>query len=134
AVIAPTVAFAAVGGLFRQLPATSSQLAARSWQRWAPGAWLALGILFAIGAAASTFLALRAAPVSFDRRGSDLEALGSRIHGKRVIFVGVDRFAAYRLRGTRVEAPGGYVPPAIEPRKQKPWLQGRSVDFDSGAP
>jgi hypothetical protein len=113
AVIAPTVAFAALGGL----------LAARS------RALVALGVVFAVGAAASTFLALRAAPMSFDRRGSELEALGSRIQGKRVIFLGVDRFAAYRLRGTRVEAPAGYVPPAIEPRR--PWQQGEAVDFDS---
>ena len=113
AVIAPTVAFTALAGL----------LAARS------RVLLALGVVFAIGVAASTFLALRAAPMSFDRHGSELEALGSRIQGKSVIFLGVDRFAAYRLRGTRVEAPGGYVPPEIQPRR--PWKQGEAVDFDT---
>jgi hypothetical protein len=145
AVIAPVVAFTALKGLFSESPAASRrlptagvfsespaasrQLAARSWQRRLPTAWLALGLLFAIGAAASTFLALRAAPMSFDRRGSELDALGSRIQGKSVIFLGVDRFAAYRLHGTRVEAPGGYVPPHIEPRRK--WKQGEAVDFDT---
>ena len=141
AVIAPTVAFVALRGLLAwpkadsgERAAGSGQSAADSTQRRVLAGALALGVLFAIGAAVSTFLALRSAPVSFDRRGSDLEALGSQIQGKQVIFLGVDRFAAYRLRGTRVEAPGGYVPPAIEPRRQKPWLQGGSVDFDSVAP
>src|SRR5204862_119553 len=76
-------------------------------------------VLCVVGAAVWTFRALRAAPRGFDRRGSELQAIGSRIQDKRVIFFGVDRFAAYWLHGTRVEAPGGYVPPAIEPRKHK---------------
>ena len=147
AVIAPTLAFTALKGLLawptpdrgRQTADRRQQLAAGGWQVGGgrPSmrmAALGLGVLFAIGAAVSTFLALRAAPMSFDRRGSELQALGSRIQDKRVIFLGVDRFAAYWLHGTRVEAPGGYVPPAIEPRKHKQWVQGRAIDFDSVAP
>jgi hypothetical protein len=131
AVIAPTLAFTALRGLFAWPSAAGTRGdGRRAWGR-AP---LVLGALFAIAAAVSTFLALRSAPVSFDRRGSELHALGSRIQDKRVIFLGVDRFAAYWLHGTRVEAPGGYVPPAVEPRKHKNWVQGRAVDFDSVAP
>ena len=95
---------------------------------------LALGAVFAIGAGASTFLALRSAPMSFDRRGGDLEALASKIQGKSVIFLGLDRFAAYWLRGTLVQSPGGYVPPEVKARSQKPWLQGQGIDFDTVSP
>ena len=101
---------------------------------WEPKAALALGVLFAIGAAFSTFLALRAAPVSFDRRGSDLETLASRIDRKPVIFLGLDRFAGYWLRGTLVQSPGGYVPPEVKARADKPWRQGQGIDFDTVSP
>jgi hypothetical protein len=128
AVMAPLLAFTALKGLLDPN--------AWRWQprRWLPTAALALGALFAIGAAISTFLALRDAPVSFDRRGNDLGALAARIDGKSVIFLGLDRFAAYRLRGTLVQSPGGYVPPEVQARRQKPWLQGEPIDFDTVSP
>src|SRR5690606_14025597 len=76
--------------------------------RWllAPGrgrwgfARFAVGIFFAALAATSTFLALRAAPVGFDGRQQALERLAERAEGERLVFLGVDRFAAYYLRGT----------------------------------
>ncbi len=102
--------------------------------REAPGSSSPSARVFAIGAAASTFLALRSAPMSFDRRGADLETLASRIQGKSVIFLGLDRFAAYWLRGTLVQSPGGYVPPEVKARSQKPWLQGQGIDFDTVSP
>ena len=101
---------------------------------WRPELPSPSGAVFAIGAAASTFLALRSAPMSFDRRGADLETLASKIHGKSVIFLGLDRFAGYWLRGTLVQSPGGYVPPEVKARKQKPWLQGQGIDFDTVSP
>ena len=60
-------------------------------------------------------------PDELRRRGADLETLASRIQGKSVIFLGLDRFAAYWLRGTLVQSPGGYVPPEVKARSQKPW-------------
>jgi hypothetical protein len=153
AVMAPLLAFVALRGLFAWAPAVraNKQQAASSKQHserggcslpaarwsgpsWVPTAAIALGVLFAIGAAISTFLALRDAPVSFDRRGDDLATLAARIDGKGVIFLGLDRFAAYRLRGTLVQSPGGYVPPQVKARRQKPWRQGEPVDFDTVSP
>lgn len=104
--------------------------------RWwlAPGAsWrLAVGSVFAALALASTFLALREAPVGFDDRGRELESLVERIPPEDdVVFLGVDRFAGYWMRGTLMRSPGGYVPAEIGARTSKTWQQGLPVDFDT---
>ena len=125
AVIAPTVVLAALLGL------------------WGAGTWksttrrrlaVGLGVLFAAAGLVSTLLALRSAPVGFDQRARDLEALGAEIQGRSVVFLGLDRFAAYWLRGTLIRAPGGYVPPDISDRAGKRWEQGLAVDFDTMSP
>lgn len=95
---------------------------------------LGVGAGFAVLALASTFLALRAAPVGFGDRGEDLHELAQRIDGDSVAFLGIDRFAAYYLRGTLVESPGGYVPPDVKARPQKTWQQGLALDFDTLSP
>ena len=93
---------------------------------------LGVGALFAALALASTFLALREAPVGFDERGrEDLRALAEEADGEPLVFLGVDRFAAYYLRGTLIESPGGYVPPDVEARPEKTWQQGLAMDFDT---
>jgi hypothetical protein len=51
-----------------------------------------------------------------------------------VAFLGVDRFGAYRLRGTLIRSPGGYVPPEVAARPDKVWQQGKAMDFDTLAP
>ena len=95
----------------------------------------AVGGLFAALALASTFLALRAAPVGFDERGAqDLRSLAERIQGEEVVFLGVDRFAGYWLRGTLAESPGGYVPRDVDARPEKTWQQGLAMDFDTLSP
>jgi hypothetical protein len=81
--------------------------------------------------AASTFLALRATPIGFDQRGRELESLAGLVQGRSVVFLGVDRFAAYWLRGTLVRSPGGYVPPEVKARPKKVWQQGLAMDFDT---
>jgi hypothetical protein len=81
--------------------------------------------------AVSTFLALRAAPVGFDQRGSELEHLAGLIQGRSVAFFGVDRFAPYWLRGTLAESPGGNVPTEVPAREKKQWLPGLAMDFDT---
>ena len=86
---------------------------------------------FAIGAGVSTFLALREAPVGFYDRGEELEQLAERIEGDSVVFLGVDRFAGYWLRGTLIRSPGGYVPAEVSARPQKVWQQGRAMDLDT---
>lgn len=96
---------------------------------------LGVGALFAALALASSFLALRAAPVGFDERGRDLEVLAERIGSDDdVVFLGVDRFAGYWLRGTLARSPGGYVPAEIGARTSKTWQQGQALDFDTLEP
>ncbi len=93
---------------------------------------LAVGSLFAALALGSTFLALRDAPVGFDERQRDLEVLAERIGpDDDVVFLGVDRFAGYYLRGTLARSPGGYVPAEIGGRTAKTWQQGQQLDFDN---
>lgn len=87
-----------------------------------------------VAALLSTLLALRAAPVGFDDRSSALERLAERAKGGSVLFLGVDRFAGYRLRDTLARAPAGYVPQEIAGRPGKFWQQGDAADFDSIEP
>jgi hypothetical protein len=123
AVMAPLLMLVALRALFE--PPEEGE------RRGATLARYALGAGFALAAMASTFLALRAAPVGFDERADGLERLGDQIHGETVAFLGVDRFGAYRLRGTLVRSPGGYVPPEVAARPDKRWQQGKAMDFDT---
>ena len=118
AVMAPLVVAVTLGGLLSAAGRGRRVLAA-------------LGALVALGMAASTLLALREAPVGFTDRGDELEALAERIEGEAVAFLGVDRFAAYWLRGTLIESPGGYVPPEVRARPEKVWQQGDAMDLDT---
>ena len=125
AVIAPLVVVAALGALLR----------ARGCPGAAPDrARYALGAIVAVALAASTFLALRAAPVGFDQRGDELESLAGLVQGRSVAFLGVDRFAGYWLRGTLMRSPGGYVPAEVKARPKKVWQQGLAMDLDTLAP
>jgi hypothetical protein len=137
AIVSPLVMFAALRAL----------LAPRGWSRagpdpgqkrdWPGGltwARYALGAVFVVVAGISTFLALRAAPMSFDERGHELETLGAKADGDSLLFLGVDRMAGYWLRDTLVESPGGYVPPEVKARPQKTWQQGRAMDLDTVRP
>ena len=90
----------------------------------------AIGVAVLACATLSTLLALRA-PVGFDDRAAGLEQTGERAEGESVAFLGVDRFAGYRLRGTLARAPAGYVPGEIESRPEKRWQQGDAADFDN---
>jgi hypothetical protein len=123
AVMAPLVMLVALRGLLA--PAQAGETRHVALARYA------LGVGFAIAAVASTFLALRGAPVGFDQRAEGLERLGERIQGEAVAFLGVDRFGAYRLRGTLIRSPGGYVPPEVAARPDKRWQQGKAMDFDT---
>lgn len=92
------------------------------------------GAFVLVAATISTLLALRAAPVGYDNRSSGLEQLAERIEGESVVFLGVDRFSGYRLRGTLARAPAGYVPEEIASRPEKTWQQGLAADFDTVEP
>jgi hypothetical protein len=123
AVIAPLVLLVSLRALFA--PATNDQRRTTTTIR------TAAGIAVLACATLSTLLALRSAPVGFDDRALGLERLGERAEGESVAFLGVDRFAGYRLRGTLARAPAGYVPEEIESRPEKRWQQGDPADFDS---
>jgi hypothetical protein len=91
-----------------------------------------LAVVFVAGAAGSTFLALRAAPVGTEARAAELEQLRAEVEGKPVLLLVADRFAPYRLRGAKVGSPGGYVPSReLNGRPGKRWDQGRALEFDS---
>jgi hypothetical protein len=120
-ILAPLVVLVGLGGLFSATGRARRPL-------------LALGAVAAVALAASTFLALREAPVGFDDRGQELEQLAARADGETVLFLGVDRFGAYWLRGTLIESPGGYVPPEIKARPEKIWQQGDPLDLDTVVP
>ena len=92
----------------------------------------ALAAVFVFGAAASTFLALRVAPVGTTDRVADLRELQEVVGGDRVLYLVPDRFAPARLEGTRVGSPGGYVPSTdIPARRAKRWDQGLPLDLDT---
>ena len=105
-------------GLGARLPAQASSAGSSPWR-----------------CRVSTFLALRAAPVGFDQRGRRARAaLAGLVRGETVVFLGVDRFAGYWLRGTlmreprRLRARGGQGSP------EKVWQQGLAMDFDTLSP
>ena len=100
----------------------------------APGLRYAAGVLVGLAALGSTLLALRAAPVGYDDRQVDLERLAEKVDGSSVVFLGVDRFSGYYLRGTLMRAPAGYVPQDIASRPEKAWQQGWAADFDNLEP
>ena len=125
AVASPLVVLVALYGLFRSPNDERRTTNAR------PGLATHSAAMIAILLLGSTFLALRAAPVGFDTRGAALERLAERADGAPLVFLGLDRFAAYWLRDTLVRAPGGYVPQEVDNRPEKLWQQGLPVDFDN---
>jgi hypothetical protein len=146
AVMAPLVVMAMLLGLLapRWAPDDEpgegrSDAQAPGWRRRVQGRNLTasryvFGGIVAACLAASTFLALRAAPVGFSNRGNELEGLSGLIPNDSVVFFGVDRFSGYWLRGTLMKSPGGYVPSEVKARHAKTWEQGRAMDFDTVRP
>ena len=97
--------------------------------------WAALAAAFLAGAAYSSFLALREAPVGPPGHGAELSALATELHGDSVLFAGQDRFAAYELSGTNVDVPLVEFPaPDVVQSPTKPFDTGDAyspIDFDS---
>jgi hypothetical protein len=125
AVMAPVAMLFVLRALLAPPPARLSRGPARF-------ALAALATAFVLGAAGSTFLALRAAPVGTETRAGELEELRAEVQGDPVLLLAADRFGPYRLRGAKVGSPGGYVPSReVAARPGKRWDQGRALDFDS---
>jgi hypothetical protein len=98
-------------------------------------AWGALAVVFIGGAAYSSFLALRDAPVGPPGHGSELRAFLPIVHGKPVLYAGQDRYAAYELLGADTHVPLVEFPDAtVSPNPEKPFDTGDAyspIDFDS---
>jgi hypothetical protein len=98
-------------------------------------AWSALAIVFIGGAAYSSFLALRDAPVGPPGHGAELRAFLPVLHGKPVLYAGQDRYAAYELMGADTHVPLVEFPdPEVAQNPEKPFDTGDAyspVDFDS---
>jgi hypothetical protein len=98
-------------------------------------AWSALAVVFIAGAAWSTFLALRDAPVGPPGHGAQLRAFLPIVHGQEVLYAGQDRYAAYNLLGADTHVPLVEFPDEkVSPNSEKPFDTGDAyspIDFDS---
>jgi hypothetical protein len=97
--------------------------------------WAVLGVLFVGGAAYSSFLALRDAPVGPPGHGAQLRAFLPILHGKPVLYAGQDRYAAYELLGADTHVPLVEFPDSeVTANPEKPFDTGDAyspIDFDS---
>jgi hypothetical protein len=98
-------------------------------------AWGTLAVAFVAGAAYSSFLALRDAPVGPPGHGGELRAFLPILHGKPVLYAGQDRYAAYELLGADTHVPLVEFPDAdVSANPEKPFDTGDAyspIDFDS---
>ncbi len=97
--------------------------------------WTALAVLFIGGAAYSSFLALREAPVGPPGHGAELRSFLPIVHGQPVLYAGQDRYAAHALLGADTYVPLVEFPdPEVEENPEKPFDTGDAyspIDFDS---
>ncbi len=97
--------------------------------------WTALAVAFIGGAAYSSFLALREAPVGPAGHGGELQAFLPLLHGEPVLYAGQDRYAAYDLRGADTHVPlVEFHDSEVAPNPEKPFDTGDAyspIDFDS---
>jgi hypothetical protein len=98
-------------------------------------AWAVLAVAFLGGAAYSSFLALRDAPIGPPGHGAELQAFLPEVKGQPVLYAGQDRYAAYELLGADTHVPLVEFPdPAVSPNPEKPFDTGDAyspIDFDS---
>jgi hypothetical protein len=98
-------------------------------------AWSALAVLFVAGAAYSSFLALRNAPVGPPGHGAELRAFLPILRGKPVLYAGQDRYAPYELMGADTHVPLVEFPDEeVAQNPEKPFDTGDAyspIDFDS---
>ena len=94
-----------------------------------------VAIAFCIGAAYSSFLALRDAPVGPPGHGSELASFAGAVEGKPTLYAGQDRFAAYHLLGADTSIPIVEFPDDdVLENPTKPFDTGDAyspIDFDS---
>jgi hypothetical protein len=104
---------------------------ARGWRV----AWGVLAVVFIGGAAYSSFLALRDAPIGPPGHGAELQAFLPVVHGKPVLYAGQDRYAAFELLGADTHVPiVEFRDPDVDENEEKPFDTGDAyspIDFDS---
>jgi hypothetical protein len=97
--------------------------------------WGVLALAFIGGAAYSSLLVLRDAPVGPPGHGSELQAFLPIVHGEPVLYAGQDRYAAYELLGADTHVPLVEFPDTeVSPNPEKPFDTGDAyspIDFDS---
>jgi hypothetical protein len=120
AIAAPLVVLVGLGGLVEE--------------RWRPPGLSVLAAVFALGAALSSFLVLRQAPVGPTDHMDELAEIRPVVQGERVLFLGRDNFVLYELRGS---TPFTHVRNFYAPYFVRPNFELREVaskfDFDSVA-
>lgn len=96
---------------------------------------LAVAAIILAGGIWSSQLVLRSSPVESAEQREQLAELRPLVDGGPTLFLGVDDFAGWRLRGTRVSYVGGFPSPIAAPtRPEKPFQFGNSLDWDSFEP
>jgi len=139
-IAAPLAMLLAVRPLLAELgPAPDRErLGVRRESPWAPLgrlAWAALAVTFIGGAAYSSFLVLREAPVGPAGHGAELRAFLPIVRGQPVLYAGQDRYAAYELLGADTHVPLVEFPDSeVSQNPEKPFDTGDAyspVDFDS---
>jgi hypothetical protein len=97
--------------------------------------WAALAVAFVAGAAYSSLLVLRDAPIGPPGHGAELQAFVPYIEGEPVLYAGQDRYAAYELMGADTHVPLVEFPDAeVAANPEKPFDTGSAyspIDFDS---
>jgi hypothetical protein len=94
-----------------------------------------LAVLFVAGAAYSSLLVLRDAPVGPAGHGAELRAFIPILRGEPVLYAGQDRYAAHELLGADTHVPLVEFPdPEVIQNPEKPFDTGNAyspIDFDS---
>jgi hypothetical protein len=97
---------------------------------------LAMGLVFCAVAAYSSYQALRNEPVQAPEAGRELAAFRHPIGASAVLFLGDDDYSPWQLRPASVSALSDNTVSlrAAGTRPNKPWANGKALDFDSVAP
>jgi hypothetical protein len=100
----------------------------------APLVWVSVAVVFLGGALFSTYLALGGTLVDGGEQTRQLEALGRKVQGSTVLFLGSDDYVGWELRGASVFASGRHSGVALLPTRATPTPERTRYDFDSMRP
>jgi hypothetical protein len=137
-IAAPLAMLVAVRPLLFELGGRNLDSSPRSRKNEISTGWVGWGVLavaFVAGAACSSLLVLRDAPVGPPGHGAELRALVPEIEGESVLYAGQDRYAAHELAGADTHVPLVEFPDAeVAASPEKPFDTGDAyspIDFDS---